>query len=109
MPLIFEIFATTQLYRYKTRLEEVNETLLRVFSRLRSWRNYLPSLLFYAILVYIVCSRLGPVVSRVGESAFELSLEAEFSETENLLTFRAVHRWFRDVTRVPAPFVLFGR
>ena len=67
------------------------------------------TLLLCVLSFYIVCSRLGPVVTRVGESAFETfelrqRLEAEFDK-EGLETIRDAYRRFRDLIRVPGPFV----
>jgi len=66
------------------------------------------TLLLYVISFYIVCSRLGPLATRVGESAFETfelghRLEAEF-DREGLETIRGAYRRFRDSDRVPGPF-----
>ena len=68
------------------------------------------SLLLYLVAFYLVSSRLGPVVSKVGESAvstFELGplLVAE----EDVPAVLQVYARLKDVTRAPGPFLLFGR
>ena len=71
------------------------------------------SLLLFLLSCYIVCSRLGPVVSRAGHlaiEAFEVErrILEEFDQ-EGLKLFREVFGKFRTVTRAPYPIVLFGR
>ena len=82
------------------------KTFLR--KRVREFSPKPHTLLLYVLSFYIVCSRLGPVVTRVGESAFEVfalrqRLEAEFDK-EGLETIRDAYRRFRDLIRIPGPF-----
>lgn len=81
------------------------------FARLRlpSPRVSTVTLLLYVVSFYLVLSRLGPVVSRVGEKAahtleLESFLEAGFDK-EGLESFKEVYRRFREFTRVPGLFV----
>ena len=79
---------------------------LKILSRIRP---KLGTVLLMTITVYLVCSRLGPVLTRVGESACEtFELEEALRkglelEREGLLIFREAYRRFRDATRVPGP------
>lgn len=71
------------------------------------------SFLLFLLSCYIVCSRLGPVVSRAGHlaiEAFEVErrILEEFDQ-EGLKLFREVFGKFRIITRAPFPIVLFGR
>ena len=79
---------------------------LKILSRIRP---KLGTVLLTVVTVYLVCSRLGPVITRVGESAYE-TLEVENTlrhglelEKEGLQIFREACRRFRDAIRVPGP------
>ena len=62
------------------------------------------TLLLYAVSFYLVLSRLGPIVGKVGEKAAD-SLEGESSGAErDLQSFREVCRRFGELTRVPGLF-----
>ena len=71
-------------------------------------RPRLHTLLVYVISFYIICSRVGPLATRVGESAFETfelgqRLEAEF-DRDGLEAITGAYRRFRDSVRVPGPY-----
>lgn len=69
-------------------------------------RPKLGTVLLSVVTVYLVCSRLGPVLTRVGESAyetFELEQTLQGLEREELQAIREAYWRFRDVTRVPGP------
>lgn len=70
-------------------------------------RPNLGTVLLSVVTVYLVCSRLGPVLTRVGESAYE-TFELEHTlqqglEREGLQAVREAYKRFRDATRVPGP------
>ena len=78
---------------------------LKILTRIRP---KLGSILLTIITVYLVCSRLGPVLTRVGESAYETfeleeTLQQQGLEREGFQIFREAYRRFRDATRVPGP------
>jgi hypothetical protein len=66
------------------------------------------TLLLFIIAVYLVLSRCGPVLSRVGESTFQsLDLNKKLLQDfdpVNLQALKGVYQIFRGVTRVPGPF-----
>ncbi len=111
MLLVFDLLASNS-YREKLlrgSCERLGKRISSVCARLRSELASIRigTVLLYAIAFYIVFSRLGPVVSRVGESAVESfdlgsALPAEWAE-EDLRIFREVYRVFRYLTRVPGP------
>ena len=65
-------------------------------------------LLLYVASFYLVLSRLGPVVSRIGEKAADTLEREPFLEAgldrEDLQSFREVCRRFGELTRVPGSF-----
>ena len=70
-------------------------------------RPNLGTVLLSIVTVYLVCSRLGPVLTRVGESAYE-TFELEHTlqqglEREGLQVVREAYKRLRDATRVPGP------
>ena len=79
---------------------------LKIISRIRP---KLGTVLLTVVTVYLICSRLGPVLTRVGESAYEtFELEKTLRhglelEREGLQIFREACRRFRDAIRVPGP------
>ena len=106
MIIVFQIFS----FRHK-RLKAFVGKQLEFIARLRlpTPRVNTVTLLLYVVSFYLVLSRLGPVVSRVGEKAastleLESFLEAGF-DREGLQSFKEVYRRFREVTRVPGLFV----
>lgn len=93
------------------RLQSKNSGYLlrKHFNFLSRIRPKLGTVLLTIVTVYLVCSRLGPVLTRVGESAnetFELEKTLRRGlelEREGLQLFREACRRFRDATRVPGP------
>ena len=77
---------------------------LKIVTRIRP---KLGTVLLTVVTVYLVCSRLGPVLTRVGESAYEtFELEQTLQQglaREGLQTAREAYKRFRDATRVPGP------
>ncbi len=108
MLLVFDLLASSS-HREKLRAsferlgKRVSSACARLRSELASIR--VGTVLLYVIAFYIVFSRLGPVVSRVGETAVEsLDLYKLFSAEwadEDLRLFREGYRLFRYFTRVP--------
>ena len=70
-------------------------------------RPKLGTVLLSVVTVYLVCSRLGPVLTRVGESAYKtFELEQTLQqglERNGLQAIREAYWRFRDATRVPGP------
>lgn len=107
----FEIGAHT-LERLRTRTyTEVNalgkslqKSLDRILTKARP--NNVTILLF-SIALYLVLSRCGPVLSRVGESTFEtFDLNRRLLrdlDPIGLQSLKGVYKIFRGVTRVPGP------
>lgn len=77
---------------------------LKILTRIRP---KLGTVLLSIVTVYLVCSRLGPVLTRVGESAYEtFELEQTLRrgfESEGLQVVREAYKRLRDATRVPGP------
>ena len=77
-----------------------------LLTRARPSNNNVTVLLFFVAL-YLVLSRCGPVLSRVGERTFTtLDLKAKLLEDFDpvgLQALRGVYRIFRGATRVPGP------
>lgn len=64
------------------------------------------TILLFSIAVYLVLSRCGPVVSRVGESTvvtFDLERKLQNLDPAGLRVLKGVYRAFRGATRVPGP------
>ena len=67
-------------------------------------------LLLSLVAFYLVASRLGPVVTRVGESAVvRFELGPQLVAEEDVPALLRLYARIRDFTRAPGPFVLFGR
>ena len=70
-------------------------------------RPKLGTVLLSVVTAYLVCSRLGPVLTRVGESAYKtFELEQTLRqglERNGLQAIREAYWRFRDATRVPGP------
>lgn len=98
----FEIFSAVRLQSKNTSV--LLRKHIKILSRIRP---KLGTVLLSIVAVYLVCSRLGPVLTRVGESAYEsFELEQTFQqglEREGLQLVREAYRRFRDATRVPGP------
>ncbi len=81
------------------------EKISRILSRSRP--NTI-TLLLLSIAVYLILSRCGPVVTRVGESTFRtLDLQHTLLKELDPVGIRSlsgIYKVFRGVTRVPGPF-----
>ena len=91
-----------------TQLETFGRSFRKHLNRLltRARPNNVTILLF-SIVAYLVLSRCGPVVSRVGESTvatFDLKRKLQDLDPVGLQVLKGVYKAFRGVTRVPDPF-----
>lgn len=104
--VVFEILSSVRLQSKNSGY--LLRKHLKILSRIRV-RPKLGTILLTVVTVYLVCSRLGPVLTRVGESAnetFELEKTLRHGlelEREGLQLIREACRRFRDATRVPGP------
>lgn len=115
--VVFEIGALSleSARRLRTRTNtEVNalgkslrKHLQRVLTRARP--NHVTALLV-SIALYLILSRCGPVLTRVGESTYEsfdlnksLVLDLGLGPV-GLQSLKGVYKVFRGITRVPGPF-----
>lgn len=66
------------------------------------------TVLLFLVALYLVLSRCGPVVSRVGESTFQtFDLHTKLRrdlDPVGLQSLKGVYKLFRGLTRVPGPF-----
>lgn len=86
--------------------KSLRKHLQRVLTRARP--NHVTALLV-SIAVYLILSRCGPVLTRVGESTYE-SLDGNRRlvfdlgvDPVNLQSLKGVYQAFRGLTRVPGP------
>lgn len=92
-----------------SELTTLGNTLRKHFNEIltRARPNNVTVLLF-SVAVYLVLSRCGPVLSRVGESTFQtLDLKEKLLQDldpVDLQALEGVYSAFRGVTRVPGPF-----
>lgn len=88
----------------KSLRKRLNQILIRLT---RAGPNRVTALLV-SIALYLILSRCGPVLTRVGEStfvAFDLNKRLLLSlDPVGLQSLKGIYRIFRGVTRVPGPF-----
>lgn len=103
-------FESVKRFRAKaySEVNSVGKSLRKHLSQIltRARPNNVTVLLFL-ITLYLVLSRCGPVLSRVGESTFQTfdlntRLLQEFDPV-GLQALKGVYKIFRGVTRVPGP------
>ena len=85
----------------KSLRKQINKVLTRA-------RPSNVTLLLFLAALYLILSRCGPVVSRVGESTFHtLDLHTKLLrdlDPVGLQSLKGVYKIFRGLTRVPGPF-----
>lgn len=100
----FEIVSDSQASWTASKKSSSHETYYVIRKHLKLLSRARPNIttvLLGVIIVYLVCSRLGPVLARVGESNIVQQEFQLFNEFEGL---EEVCRVFRDATRVPGLF-----
>lgn len=94
--------------RTYTEVNAVGKSLRKHLQHIltRARPNHVTALLF-SIALYLILSRCGPVLTRVGESTFKtLDLNENLLRLDpvDLQSLKGVYRLFRGLTRVPGPF-----
>ena len=77
----------------------VRNYFIEILTRARP--NNVAGVLLYIIAFYLILSRCGPVLTRVGESAFETS---DLNKGLERTALHCVYKAFRSLTGVPRPF-----
>lgn len=111
----FELSATSWAYARRLRAKVYSEADLvgksvrkHLSSLLTKTRPNSVTLLLLGITIYLILSRSGPVLTKVGESVFE-TFDLNTRLVQNLdpvglQSLKGVYIIFRGVTRVPGPF-----
>lgn len=113
--VVFEISAPSWRYVRRLRAKIYSEAhlfgkrLRQCLSELRSKaRPNTITLLLLSIAFYLVLSRCGPVLTKIGETTFDtFDLNRRLLQNLNpvdLRSLKGVYKIFRGVTRVPGPF-----
>ena len=101
----FELFFKSRSSAARRRLVRFGLILRKNLSKFSRARPNVGTVLLTIVSIYLVCSRLGPVLSRVGESAVVVfELENKFLNLEGVERFKNAYKVFRYATRVPGPF-----
>ena len=114
--VVFEISSASWTYARRLPAKLCSEfQLLGTYVR----KHFLPKLirktrpcnvtvLLICITLYLILSRGGPILSKVGETTFEtFDLHGVFLQNLNpvgLQSLKGIYKVFRGVTRVPGPF-----
>lgn len=96
--VIFEAVRTKSFTELKFVEKFLKEKLSNLFTRAN--RTH-PLLFLYLVIVYLLLSRCGPVLTRIGEATFDLNQKLDPVGVQSL---QNVYVKFRGVTRVPGPF-----
>ena len=113
--VVFEICASYKGYLRKLRAKIYSEAhLLGKYLKLdrsilrQKTRPSTVTLLLLGIAFYLVFSRCGPVLAKIGETTFDaFDLNRRLLQNLNpvdLRSLKGVYKVFRGVTRVPGPF-----